>query len=133
MHDIEDIYAHDTDTATVRMPLGTALIIPPQAADARPRRKKHWIVCLFTSKGYGQHVDRSEQIINSTLAALEDLKEKLADLRLDGTEPSPTALYSCRFNSGLFAVPWSQTRAAIELVGLEMTVMTLPGGNDDQE
>lgn len=110
-----------------RQPLGTALIIPPQAADARPGKKEQWIICLFTSQGYGTQVDPPELIINSTYAALRDLKEKLIDLRLDGTEPSPKALYSCRFNSGLFAVPWEQTKALVEDAGLRVTVVYPPG------
>lgn len=118
---------------SVQKPLGTALIIPPQPADSRPGRKQHWIICLFTSAGYGRHVARREQIINHTYAALRDLQEKLVDLRLDGTEPSPTALFSCQFNSGLFGVPWRDTRVALDRSGLNVTVVYPPGETEETE
>ena len=103
------------------------MIIPPQAGDAHPRTKRQWIICLFTSRGFGTRVDSPELILGSTNAALQDLKEKLIDLRLDGTESSPKALYSCRFNAGLFAVPWHQTKALMDDAGLRVTVMSPPG------
>lgn len=118
---------------SVQKPLGTALIIPPQPADSRTGQKKHWIICLFTSAGYGRRVDRHEQIINHTYAALRDLQEKLVDLRLDGTEPSPTALFSCQFNSGLFGVPWRDTRVALDQSGLHVTVIYPPGEMEETE
>ncbi|OOQ86925.1 ADP-ribose 1''-phosphate phosphatase [Penicillium brasilianum] len=128
-HEISDMYTH-VNSASI-LPLGTALIIPPQPADSRRSQKKHWIICLFTSAGYGRRVDRPEQIINHTYAALRDLREKLTDLRLDGTEPSPTALFSCQFNSGLFGVPWPDTRRVLDHSGLHVTVIYPPG--DDEE
>lgn len=108
------------------------MIIPPQAGDARPGTKKQWIICLFTSRGFGTRVDPPELILSSTNAALQDLKEKLIDLRLDGTESSPKALYSCRFNVGLFAVPWHQTKALMDDVGLRVTVMSPPESLDSR-
>ncbi|GLI72079.1 ADP-ribose 1''-phosphate phosphatase [Penicillium ochrochloron] len=108
------------------LPLGTALVIPPQPEDYNSGSKKHWIICLFTSRGFGRRVDPPNTILNSTRAALRDLKEKLLDLLIDGTESSPTALYSCQFNSGLFRVPWWRTQGLVESVGLHVTVVTPP-------
>lgn len=108
------------------MPLGTALVIPPQPEDYNSGSKKHWIICLFTSRGFGRRVDPPNTILNSTWAALRDLRCKLIDLLIDGTELSPTALYSCQFNSGLFRVPWRRTQGLVESVGLRVTVVTPP-------
>lgn len=113
-------------TMSVRLPLGTALVIPPQPGDCKGGRKRHWIVCLFTSRNYGVRVDSPDMIFNSTSAALQDLKSQLDTLRNDhqnGESPAPGRLYSCRFNSGLFAVPWMETRGLVENVGLDMTVV----------
>ncbi|OKO97771.1 ADP-ribose 1''-phosphate phosphatase [Penicillium subrubescens] len=108
------------------LPLGTALVIPPQPEDYNLGSKKHWIICLFTSRGFGRRVDLPNTILNSTRVALRDLKDKLLDLLIDGTEPSPTALYSCQFNSGLFRVPWLRTQRLVESVGLRVTVVIPP-------
>ncbi|KAJ5100012.1 ADP-ribose 1''-phosphate phosphatase [Penicillium argentinense] len=127
-HDIVDLHSEDEDTISVRLPLGTALVIPPQPEDFENGRKKHWIVCLFNSSGFGKEVDSPEAILNHTFAALQDLDMQLVSLRdhnenSDDEQSMPGQLYSCRFNSGLFAVPWEQTREVIEEVGLSMTVV----------
>lgn len=126
-HDIVDLQSDDDDTISVRLPLGTALVIPPQPEDYSSGKKRHWIVCLFTSSGFGSRVDSPESILNSTFAALQDLDMQLVLLKeqtegADDEQP-PGELYSCRFNSGLFAVPWEQTRDVIDDVGLSMTVI----------
>jgi ADP-ribose 1''-phosphate phosphatase len=127
-HDIVDLQSEDDDTLSVRLPLGTALVIPPQPEDYNNGKKKHWIVCLFTSSGFGNRVDSPDQILNSTYAALEDLDMQLVMLKQPNEEigdgqPPPGALFSCRFNSGLFAVPWNDTRELIDDLGLGMTVI----------
>ncbi|KAJ5490785.1 ADP-ribose 1''-phosphate phosphatase [Penicillium diatomitis] len=128
-HAIADLSDKAKGLSTVVLPVGTALIIPPQPSDShqgKKKKKQHWVICLFTSEGIGRYVDPPAQILNNTFAALQDLKSKLTDLLLDGTEPSPRALYSCRFNSGLFAVPWIHTRQLLEESGLRITVVTPP-------
>lgn len=47
-------------------------------------------------------------------------------------ESVPTSLYSCRFNSGLFAVPWERTKGLVERVALDLTVVN-PGNECGQE
>ncbi|KAJ6121139.1 ADP-ribose 1''-phosphate phosphatase, partial [Penicillium sp. IBT 18751x] len=125
-HSIPNLQAEDESTITVRLPLGTALIIPPQPSDARGGRKAHWIVCLFTSHNYGKRVDSPEMIHNSTHAALHDLKSQLDSLQIDLRDSQnlpPGELWSCRFNSGLFGVPWGETRGLVENVGLDLKVV----------
>lgn len=64
--------------------------------------KTGWLV---TSHNYGDLKDSPEQIkINTTLA--------LVDLCLDG----PMLVYSNKFNSGLFAVPWEETELILKSV-----------------
>ncbi|KAI2790725.1 ADP-ribose 1'-phosphate phosphatase [Penicillium oxalicum] len=121
-----DLFDENPSHQIVPLPVGTALVIPPQPSDIRRGQKAQWVICLFTSRGFGRKVDSYEQIMNHTSAALQDLKEKLIDLRLDGTEPSPKALFSCRFNSGLFAVPWADTRELLKEAGLRVTVVVPP-------
>lgn len=123
-----DLQSEDEETLSVRLPLGTALVIPPQPEDYNNGKKKHWIICLFTSSGFGSRVDSPDQILNSTYAALEDLDMQLVMLKQPNEEmgdgqPPPGALFSCRFNSGLFAVPWNDTRELIDDLGLSMTVI----------
>lgn len=144
----------------VQLPLGTALIIPPQEEDYTPGmrpppwkrrkktktssskaeeapakgetadsdspKKKHWIVCLFTSWNFGRHVSTPDTILENTRWAVEDMKKQLAELR-DDPARRPGELWSCRFNSGLFGVKWEETRKVLEESGFEITVVRPPG------
>lgn len=122
-----------------RLPTGTALLIPPQEKDYTAQdddeegqeRKKHWIICLFTSRGYGKRVSRPATILAYTELAVADLKEQLEGLEERGEgegdfEP-PRELWSCRFNSGLFDVEWCRSRRVLEEAGLEVTAVRPPG------
>ncbi|KAJ5458662.1 hypothetical protein N7475_010050 [Penicillium sp. IBT 31633x] len=109
----------------VQRPLGTALIIPPQESDFARHRRRHWIICLFTSKNYGSHVDSEGMIVSSTFAALQHLREQLCILcrRLPAMNfERPLALYSSRFCTGLFHVPWERIRRMIVELCLPITV-----------
>lgn len=139
----------------LRLPEGTALIIPPQERDYLPslaqqsrrtvgrhtrstetdihqteRKKKHWIVCLFTSRGYGRTLSPLNVVLENTALAVEDMKRQLAELEKaaedDGSENKPGELWSCRFNSGLFAVDWNDSRKILEDAGLKVTVVRPP-------
>lgn len=44
---------------------------------------------------------------------------------------APKGLWSCRFNSGLFRVEWSQSRRVLEGACLEVTVVHPPGKATD--
>lgn len=84
--------------------IGTCLLIP--AGD-------YVIGCLFTSKSYGQYVDPPAKILKSTESALKDLIRQNVDLK---------PLHTCKINSGLFRVPWNDTKALLKATGVEFTV-----------
>lgn len=128
LHAIPDLTSKSGGTVSVPYPDGTALLISPQLVDYErgPNRKKHWIICLFTSSGYGARVDSPTVIINKTAAALSDLKQQLHEMESlsnDTQDKKIKHLFACRFNSGLFKVPWGRTRSVIEEVGIGMTIV----------
>lgn len=59
--------------------------------------------CLFTSRGYSTGKDNEEVILKNTKTALEDLLSTFNGLREN------YFIYSNKFNSGLFGVPWGHT------------------------
>lgn len=92
---------------SIRFPLGTTLLIPPQPSDYnRPGGKRHYIACLFTSFSIGDQLDSEEDILEHTALAIRNLGNQLAELREAGGKLLP--IYSCRFNSGLFKVEWEE-------------------------
>ena len=129
----------------IRLPEGTALIIQPQKRDYEAEgadkgkgdttKKKHWIICLFTSRQFGKNVSPPDTILANTELAIADMKEQLARLAETGVSTTgegeeegggmsaPGELWSCRFNSGLFRVEWSRSRRVLEEAGLEVTVV----------
>jgi len=66
---------------------------------------KNKIICLITSYGFSNRVDPPEKIVNKTYEALEALKTLL---------PKKAVVYSPKFNSGLFNVPWDKTEARLK-------------------
>ncbi|KAL4994574.1 hypothetical protein BDV10DRAFT_197437 [Aspergillus recurvatus] len=115
----------------IRLPEGSALIIPPQKRDyGNPRGKRNWIICLFTSRGYGRNVSGVDIILQNTELAIADLKRQLDRLKEKESGPDDvnlTALRACRFNSGLFGVDWALTRRILGDSGLEIVVVRPPG------
>ncbi|KAL4788556.1 hypothetical protein BJX76DRAFT_344704 [Aspergillus varians] len=111
----------------VRLPEATTLIIPPQRSDyEQPLGKKHWIICLFTSRGFGRKLSSVEVILQNTKLAIADMKKQLE--KPFGPEYSAIVeLRACRFNSGLFGVDWALTREILDESGLEVTVVRPPG------
>ncbi|KAL4915502.1 hypothetical protein BDW62DRAFT_212637 [Aspergillus aurantiobrunneus] len=114
-------------TRRVRLPEGTTLIIPPQRRDyEKPHGRRHWIICLFTSRGYGRNVSSVRVILQNTELAIADLKKQLDVLQSREFGPEYTGiteLRACRFNAGLFGVEWSLTKEILENSGLEVTVL----------
>lgn len=102
---------------------GKCLVIPPQEADIAMGAPSVSVVCLFTSYGYGRPnsaigkpgKDRQAKILNQTVTALGDFTRQLEEMRVKG-EVQDVVIYSPRFNSGAFRVPWERTRAAVENV-----------------
>ena len=90
--------------------------------------RRHYVACLFTSVGYGKPtknhpgMDRPETILENTRKALADLREQVKELNCNHTigssspspSPVPSELWSCKFNSGLFAVRWEDSRKLLE-------------------
>lgn len=64
------------------------------------------IGCLFTSYAFGDNVDSVTDILEATKTAIIDMYE---NARILGV----TEIYSNRFNSGLFGVPWYKTEAIL--------------------
>jgi ADP-ribose 1''-phosphate phosphatase len=65
---------------------------------------KNKIICLYTSLGFGSRVDPRKVILKNTKVSLENLRYEL---------PFNAAVYSNKFNSGLFGVPWEETEVLI--------------------
>jgi ADP-ribose 1''-phosphate phosphatase len=64
----------------------------------------HQVGCLITSKDYGPTKDSPGLITYNTVLALEELVQ----------EPGPLTIYSNKFNSGLFDVPWEVTELVLK-------------------
>jgi ADP-ribose 1''-phosphate phosphatase len=104
-----------------------------QATGLSQNRRKHWIACVITSRLYGRSVSPPDIIIENTRLAVRDLKRQLAELQRargaeacansDNSDNRPGELWSCRFNSGLFAVAWAESRKVLEESGLQVTVV----------
>ncbi|RHZ61505.1 ADP-ribose 1''-phosphate phosphatase [Aspergillus turcosus] len=121
----EESQSHARSSRSIRLPEGTALIIPPQKRDSEANGKKHWIICLFTSRGFGRGVSTPDVIIRNTELAVADMERQLAELQAGHSSQEGTVgeLWSCRFNSGLFGVAWERSRRVLEDAGLEVTVV----------
>lgn len=137
------------------LPLGTALIIPPQPEDYTAtdddsrddndeedddkKRKKHWIVCLFTSRGYGRYVSKPHTILENSVHAIRDMRAQLEKLSDEGKgDEWDCKVYSCRFNSGLFRVKWKYSNAVLEselkgMKGVEEVVVVRPEEEEDSD
>jgi ADP-ribose 1''-phosphate phosphatase len=98
-----DIYAQACQEKGASL-LGTCLLIP--AGD-------YTIACLFTSKNYGQFVDKPAKILESTESAIADLIKQNVERK---------SLHTCKINSGLFRVPWNDTKAILKATDSEFTV-----------
>lgn len=117
--------------ADPRKLVGTALLIPPPPIPpagsavsgnkpgsniAGEIRKQHWIGCLFTSKAYGRGRDPPRDILRATGPTMGDLMRKIAEKRkLNKTskESGPGEIRMCHINSGLFDVPWAETKRVV--------------------
>lgn len=127
-------FTTETTTRILQLPVGTALIIPPQEEDCQGGhgKKRHWIVCLFTSRSFGRYVSPPSVILQNTALAVADMKRQVENLRSqsgnNGSADIPLGeLRSCRFNSGLFGVEWKLSREVLKEAGLEVTVVRPEG------
>ncbi|OKL58438.1 ADP-ribose 1''-phosphate phosphatase [Talaromyces atroroseus] len=143
---------------TINVPLGTALIIPPQKEDyacfptpatisddshnshddqdGMEKKKKHWIICLFTSRAYGRYVSKPDIILENSVHAIRDMRQQLERLcDAENGDEWTGQLYSCRFNSGLFGVEWEDSKRVLErelqgMEGVEEVVVVRPEGEE---
>ena len=90
--------------------LGTCLLIPTGEQGG------YVIGCLFTSKNYGGHVDAPPKILKATKLAVDDLLRQAKIMK--PTRP----IYMCKINSGLFKVPWNDTKDILKETGEDFTV-----------
>ncbi|RAH46499.1 MIF domain protein [Aspergillus brunneoviolaceus CBS 621.78] len=121
----EVVVTGETGPRRLRLPEGTALIIPPQHGDYEPSGgHQHWIICLFTSFNHGRALSPVDFLLGNTELAVADLKKQLDELRDEGINLG--RLWSCQFNSGLFEVDWAHSRDILVRSGLEVTVVRQP-------
>lgn len=76
-----------------------------------------YIACLFTSERGGRSCDSKPQILSATKGALLHLRELLAEKGL-----GESSIAACKFNSGIFRVPWEETEAIISELGMPMII-----------
>jgi ADP-ribose 1''-phosphate phosphatase len=67
------------------------------------------VATIITSENYGGKVDNPEEILVNTTLALDSLCRILNVDDLNGR------IYSNKFNSGLFNVPWEKTEAILKV------------------
>jgi ADP-ribose 1''-phosphate phosphatase len=70
-------------------------------------KKDYQITCLMVSRGYGRSKDSKEDILRHTEESLTKLLKFVNESRYTKT------IYSNKFNSGFFAVPWPETEAIL--------------------
>ncbi|KAL5342444.1 hypothetical protein BJX70DRAFT_356862 [Aspergillus crustosus] len=132
----EAIVSTGTISRKIQRPEGTALVIPPQKEDyERSDAKRHWIICLFTSRGVGRNVSSADVVLENTELAIADLKVQLGLLKSGDLGPDVIGikeLWSCRFNSGLFKVDWRYSREILEDSGLATTVVRPPEDSEEE-
>ncbi|KAK1826333.1 hypothetical protein QBC39DRAFT_269324 [Podospora conica] len=116
--DAYDIYRAHCQRSLPHRLVGTALLIAPRAGS----RRQHYVGCLFTSKGHGRTRDPPDMILGATGPAMRDLMRQIV------REGGVRTMRMCHINSGLFAVPWEGTKAAIE--GLELGEGEVPGDGE---
>ena len=79
---------------------------------------KHFVGCLYTSRGSGKTVDSPEAILGATGPAMDDLlaQAKAWNNKVESDDERVKYVRMCKINSGLFAVPWENTKAVVEKI-----------------
>lgn len=75
----------------------------------------HWVGWIVTSHDYGPKKDSVEQIKINTTLALDELCKKIYNAHPREEYPVIN-VYSNKFNSGLFAVPWADSELILQTV-----------------
>ncbi|KZF24042.1 hypothetical protein L228DRAFT_244910 [Xylona heveae TC161] len=114
--------------------LAQCILVPPQPGDA-PR--KHWLACLHTSIGHGRNVDPADSILEATQCAFGDFYTQVDDHQKAVAKgkklPKMGRIFSVKLNSGLFGVPWEDTRKMINYWPIDVEVLDLPPPNQPQK
>lgn len=78
------------------------------------------VAWLITSENYGEKVDAKATILANTALAVKDLCEEIIHWKkistMDFKPDKKITIYSNKFNSGLFKVPWEETEEVLETV-----------------
>lgn len=80
-----------------------------------PAQEPHWVGWIVTSHNYGPLKDSPELIKIHTTMALMELCKKIY-MAHPRDEWEKIDVYSNKFNSGLFSVPWSDSELILETV-----------------
>lgn len=99
----ERIYKETCDSFGI---IGTAQLI--SSYDVKQNSSNYWIGNLLTSRGFGSTLDTEDEILVNTVLALWNLCSNLQSKNIN-------TVYSNKFNSGLFKVPWEKTEAIIKV------------------
>lgn len=85
-----------------------------------------YVASLITSYHYGRQVDPPDEILAHTVKALESYQTQIRQIkehnRRSNLDPVGD-VWAVKFNSGLFKVPWEQTKAIIEASKIQMVVV----------
>lgn len=112
-----EVYADHCDQHEAKDLFGAALLIPPP--DDADNESKHFVGCLFTSRSKGRKKDSPARILGATGPAMRDLLEQVKEWNAKAEESERVGeVRMCQINSGLFAVPWTKTKAVLE--GIEV-------------
>ncbi|WPH04540.1 Hypothetical protein R9X50_00743200 [Acrodontium crateriforme] len=98
--------------------IGKAQLILPVDHEKNSKVPKHFIGCLYTSRGKGRRKDSATSILGASKPAMNDLltKAKAWNEKAACDEDKIKEVRMCKINSGLFAVPWDKTKAALETI-----------------
>lgn len=78
----------------------------------RSKNKPYWIGNLITSEGFGYAVSGEDEILHNTRLAVIDLILKIRNIPIT----TDIEIYSNKFNSGLFRVPWEKTEQILKKI-----------------
>lgn len=111
----KDVTALDLDAR--RQSLVGTCIITAVAYSELPPTSRIYIASLITSLDYGKNVDAPVDILENTRKAFQSLGDEIAQINADnftnGIDPIDK-VRTVRLNSGLFKVPWEETKAVLE-------------------
>lgn len=114
---------HNFCVNSAKPPVGDTLIVGPEQG--------YYIGCLITSENFGVRKDPPDLILEQTTAAVQNLLRSLQSTPkpVPGSglqfPTLPIPIYSNKFNSGFFGVPWEESEKVLKrLIGpTDWTIM----------